>query len=175
MFPCQGKCRRFESDYPLHSNIMQINHETLYQTCSAPDFTRSLANLRLAQRMIQTMIRAGGIGLAANQVGEHIRLFVMYVDGEFFHCFDPSILDHSESLTTSAEGCLSFPGETCQVPRYENIIVKFANANGHYQQREFTGLAARCFQHELDHLNGITMHSRINNDKSSLHLGSASL
>ncbi len=160
MFPCQGKCRRFESDYPLHFNCMQLNHSTLYQTCSAPDFTRSLANLRLAQRMIQTMIRENGIGLAANQVGENIRLFVMYVDGEFFHCFDPTIESHNDTVISSKEGCLSFPGEQCQVSRYETVVVKFANASGHYQTRELRGLAARCFQHELDHLNGITMHDR---------------
>jgi peptide deformylase len=110
--------------------------------------------------MIQTMIRENGIGLAANQVGEHIRLFVMYVDGEFFHCFDPTIESHSDTVISSGEGCLSFPGEQCQVSRYETVVVKFANASGHYQTRELRGLAARCFQHELDHLNGITMHDR---------------
>ena len=46
------------------------------------------------------------------------------------------------------------------MPRYETVVVKFANAGGHYQTRELRGLAARCFQHELDHLNGITMHDR---------------
>lgn len=149
---------------------MQLNQETLYQTCSAPDFTRSLANLRLAQRMIQTMIRAGGIGLAANQVGERIRLFVMYVDGEFFHCFDPSIESHGDQVVTSGEGCLSFPGETCQVPRYQKIKARFANGAGHYQTRELSGLAARCFQHELDHLDGITMHSRVDHDSNRTQL-----
>jgi peptide deformylase len=119
------------------------------------------------------MIREHGIGLAANQVGETTRLFVMYVDGEFFHCFDPSIESHSDQVIDSREGCLSFPGEVCQVPRYAAITARFANANGHYQTRELSGLAARCFQHELDHLNGITMHSRTEHDKSSIHLGSA--
>lgn len=140
--------------------MMQLDNTTLYQTCSAPDFTRSLANLRLAQRMIQTMIRENGIGLAANQVGENIRLFVMYVDGEFFHCFDPEILGHDDDIVTSREGCLSFPGEICMVPRFKTIQAKFANASGHYQTRELSGLAARCFQHELDHLNGVTMHQK---------------
>lgn len=139
---------------------MQLNSSTLYQKCSDPDFSRSLANLRLAQRMIQTMIREHGVGLAANQVGETTRLFVMYVDGEFFHCFDPSIESHSDQVIDSREGCLSFPGEVCQVPRYAEITARFANASGHYQTRELSGLAARCFQHELDHLDGITMHQR---------------
>jgi peptide deformylase len=150
---------------------MQLDSINLYQTCSPPDFARSLANLRLAQRMIQTMIRENGIGLAANQVGENVRLFVMYVDGEFFHCFDPSIQSHSDTVITSREGCLSFPGEYCQVTRWESIQARFANASGHYQTRELSGLAARCFQHELDHLNGITMLSRAQDDSQQrLHL-----
>ena len=156
----------FDSRYPLQFKSMQLNHQTLYQTCSEPNFTRSLANLKLAQRMIQTMIRENGIGLAANQVGEHIRLFVMYVDGEFFHCFDPSIITNTGEMISSKEGCLSFPNQFCQVTRYANITVRFANANGHYQTREFKGLAARCFQHELDHLNGITMYERQENIRS---------
>ena len=160
MFPCQGKCRRFESDYPLHPNIMQLDQQHLYEPCVRPDFARSLANLRLAQRMIQTMLRENGIGLAANQVGLQIRLFVMYVDGEFFHCFDPEIVQHSEETVISREGCLSFPGEFCMIARHARITVRFANSSGHYQTRELSGLAARCFQHELDHLSGMTMHQR---------------
>jgi len=150
---------------------MQLENSQLYNTCEPVDFTRSLGNLRLAQRMIQTMVREHGIGLAANQVGVNLRLFVMYVDGEFFHCFDPSIVAHSELTITSPEGCLSFPGETCDVPRYATIRARFANANGHYQERDLHGLAARCFQHELDHLSGITMHSRAQDDRQKSYLG----
>jgi peptide deformylase len=150
---------------------MQLENSQLYLACEPVDFTRSLSNLRLAQRMIQTMIREHGIGLAANQVGVNLRLFVMYVDGEFFHCFDPSIVDHSELTISSKEGCLSFPGETCEVARYATIRARFANASGHYQERDLHGLAARCFQHELDHLSGITMHSRVQDDRQKSYMG----
>lgn len=140
-----------------------LNDSELYQACQPVDFSKSLGNLRLAHSMIQAMIREGGIGLAANQVGHNRRLFVMYVDGEFFHCFDPEIVSASKEIIVSKEGCLSFPGEICEIPRHKTIQAKFANANGHFQQREFTGLAARCYQHELDHLNGITMYERQKN------------
>ena len=139
---------------------LTLNNTELYKTCEPIDFNKSLGNLRLAHSMIQTMIREGGIGLAANQVGYNRRLFVMYVDGEFFHCFDPEIVSASEEIIISKEGCLSFPGEICEILRHKIIQTKFANASGHFQQREFKGLAARCFQHELDHLNGITMYER---------------
>jgi peptide deformylase len=149
----------FDSRYPLHE-YMNLDNNILNQVCAPVDFSRSLANLRLAQRLIQTMVREHGIGLAANQVGINTRLFVMYVDGEFFHCFMPEIVSYSSELEVSNEGCLSYPGEQCQVARYASIRARFANASGHFQEREFSGLAARCFQHELDHLNGVTMYQR---------------
>lgn len=139
---------------------MQLDNQILNQVCQPTNFAKSLGNLRLAHRMVETMLRERGIGLAANQVGHNMRLFVMMVDGELFHCFDPEIVAHSEDLDLGPEGCLSFPGEQCSVPRWQSITAKFANASGHFQTREFSGLAARCFQHELDHLNGIVMHER---------------
>lgn len=161
MFACQAKCRRFESDYPLHNNMkMKLDPVHLHQSCQPADYTNSLKNLRLAQHMVQLMLDQHGIGLAANQVGVNLRLFVMFVDREIFHCFNPEIIEASREIITSREGCLSFPGEECRVPRHSRILAEFANASGHGQQREFTGLAARCFQHELDHLNGVTMHER---------------
>jgi len=142
---------------------MKLNNSQLSTQCQTADFTQPMDNLRLAQNLFQLMIRENGIGLAANQVGLSVRLFVMYVDREAFHCFNPEIVETSAETITIAEGCLSFPGETCEVERYAKIRARFANARGHYQEREFTGIAARCFQHELDHLNGITMHERILN------------
>jgi len=139
---------------------MKLNPEQLHQQCRPAEFSRPMDNLRLAQNLFQLMLKEQGIGLAANQAGINLRLFVMYVDREAFHCFNPEILEYSDNLVTSNEGCLSYPGEQCPVTRAEHIRVKFANARGNYQEREFSGLAARCFQHELDHLNGITMHDR---------------
>jgi len=144
---------------------LSLTNSQLYASCRSINFDKSLGNLRLAQNLVQTMIREHGIGLAANQVGYDVRLFVMYVDGELFHCFEPEIIDHGHEIEVGQEGCLSFPGERCQVPRYKSINVRYANANGHFQERNFTGLAARCFQHELDHLNGITMYERQTNSK----------
>lgn len=144
---------------------LSLTNSQLYTACQPVNFDKSLGNLRLAQNLVQTMLRERGIGLAANQVGHSARLFVMHVEGEMFHCFEPEIINHSDEIEIGTEGCLSFPGERCQVPRYKSITVQFANANGHRQQRDFTGLAARCFQHELDHLNGITMYERQKNSK----------
>lgn len=140
---------------------MKLNNSELNTKCSPADFTNPLENLRMAQNLFQLMIKEKGIGLAANQVGYNIRLFVMFVNREAFHCFNPEIISESNNLITMKEGCLSFPGEFCEIARPESILVRYANARGIYQNQEFFGIAARCFQHELDHLNGITMHERL--------------
>lgn len=141
----------------------KLNNSLLHTVCNDVDFTKPMDNLRLAQSLFQLMIKENGIGLAANQAGINARLFVMFVDREAFHCFNPEIITASDGEVTMREGCLSYPGEVCEIARPKTIRVRFANARGQYQEREFTGLAARCFQHELDHLNGTTMHERLIN------------
>lgn len=140
---------------------MKLDPKQLRTQCRLTEFQRPMDNLRLAQKLFQLMIQERGIGLAANQAGLDSRVFVMFVDSEAFHCFNPEIISVSDEQESMQEGCLSFPGETCPVTRPKTILARFANARGQYQEREFTGMAARCFQHELDHLNGITMHDRI--------------
>lgn len=143
------------------SGGMKLINKMLSTQSLPADFTRPMDNLRLAQNLFQLMLKENGIGLAANQAGINIRLFVMYVDKEAFHCFNPEILEFGTVSVVAKEGCLSFPGEFCQIDRPDYIKVKFSNARGIYQERDFTGLASRCFQHELDHLNGVTMYDRI--------------
>lgn len=142
------------------SGEMKLNKDVLYQKCKQASFERPLDNLRLAQNLFQLMMKENGIGLAANQTGHDIRLFVMFVEREAFHCFNPEIVTSSQDCVIDKEGCLSFPGERCMISRPATIKVKYANARGNFQERIFSGLAARCFQHELDHLNGVTMHDR---------------
>lgn len=140
---------------------MHLNDSELYRICKNAEFDNPTENLRLAQHLIQLMMRERGIGLAANQAGVNVRLFVMYVEREIFHCFNPEILETGDELVSMKEGCLSFPGERCDLTRPDRILVKFANARGQTQERQLTGMSSRCFQHELDHLNGITMHQRV--------------
>jgi len=139
---------------------MQLNGDILYKVCQAADFCNPTENLRQAQHLIQLMMKERGVGLAANQAGVDLRLFVMFVDKEIFHCFNPQIIDTNGGLIESKEGCLSFPGEICTITRHSGIVTEYYNARGRKQQREFHGLASRCFQHELDHLNGVTMYER---------------
>jgi peptide deformylase len=154
---------------------MKLDNSILTKVCAPAGFKNPTENLRLAQHLIQLMMRERGIGLAANQAGIDLRLFVMFVDKEIFHCFNPEVITFDDESVVMREGCLSFPGERLDIQRSSRIDAKFQNARGIEQLRQFTGIAARCFQHELDHLNGITMHRRVqeNHDgRSELYISS---
>lgn len=139
---------------------MKLDPVYLQQTCQIAHFDNSNKNQRLAHDLLKLMHREHGIGLAANQAGIDLRLFVMHIGDRYFHCFNPEILGSSELEVYYPEGCLSFPGQECRIRRPESIIVRYADSRGTVTEELLSGLAARCFQHELDHLNGITMLDR---------------
>jgi peptide deformylase len=139
---------------------MELTRRTLKLKLKPADLHNQWANEDLVTRMLRTMHQHQGIGLAANQVGERIRVFVMCVEGQTRACFNPEIVQDYNDLTDYDEGCLSFPGESCIIKRPNTIDVRYYNVGGIEIQETLTGLASRCFQHELDHLNGITMQDR---------------
>jgi peptide deformylase len=109
----------------------------------------------LTKRLKMTMKLYGGIGLSANQCGVFERVFVIGTDQFQIACINPRILRTSVEMNRSDEGCLSFPGLYLKIERPEWIEVEFLDENGEVKQMRLEGLTARCFQHELDHLNGI--------------------
>jgi peptide deformylase len=139
---------------------MELTRRTLKIKCKPATFNNQWVNEDLINRMQTLMHAKGGIGLAANQCGERVRVFIMLIDGEFWACFNPEIIESSTDLAEFDEGCLSFPGETCIIKRPDTILVKYFDITGIEIIERLAGLASRCFQHELDHLNGITMHDR---------------
>lgn len=139
---------------------MELTRRTLKLTLKPADLRNQWANEDLVNRMQVLMHREGGIGLAANQCGERVRMFIMLIDGEFWECFNPEVLEYSNDLTEFNEGCLSFKGEYVIIKRPSSIKVRYFDSKGREHVEELTDLPARCFQHELDHLNGITMHDR---------------
>lgn len=122
----------------------------------------------LANRLKMTMRMYGGIGLSANQCGVFERIFVIGTDQFQIVCINPKIISHSEETEKGPEGCLSYPGLFLQVPRYKWIEVEFATEKGEYKKAKLEGLSARCFQHELDHLNGTRFENHVG--KTSLRL-----
>ncbi len=108
----------------------------------------------LARNLLDTMRHHKGIGLSANQVGLPYRVFVM--EGEpAFACFNPKIVDVSTETVSLVEGCLSYPGVAVPVKRSAHIRVRFTAPNGNTMTRKFTGMTARIFLHEYDHLQGV--------------------
>lgn len=130
----------------------------------------------LAANMMATMILNNGIGLAACQVGKNLRLIVFdcaTLTGNIYDSgflFNPLIIDKSEETNFMLEGCLSFPKEYIGVVRHNKIKVEFLDLSGKTVVKEYGGLASRIVQHEIDHLNGITMHTRRDNEQD-LHTG----
>ncbi|MHA7871275.1 MAG: peptide deformylase [Hyphococcus sp.] len=114
----------------------------------------------LMDDMLETMYAAPGIGLAAIQVGEPLRVIVMDLAGEdeppqprYF--VNPEILDPSDEMSTYQEGCLSVPDFYDDVERPAQCRVKYLDYNGQEQVLDAEGLLATCIQHEMDHLEGV--------------------
>ncbi|HOO56237.1 MAG TPA: peptide deformylase [bacterium] len=119
----------------------------------------------LAENMIETMIKYNGVGLAANQVGEAIRLItVMHGEDDIRPYINPKIVKRSEELEYSDEGCLSFPLMFGTVGRSCSVEVHAQDLEMKKVKIEAEGFLARIFQHEIDHLNGITFVERVEKD-----------
>lgn len=114
----------------------------------------------LASEMMQTMYEYNGIGLAAPQVGVPLRIIVGDVHGSRFALVNPEILK-SGGEQKLEEGCLSFAGKgTVLVPRAKRIKVRGFGMSGDEVTFKCDGLLAACIQHEIDHLDGITLHHK---------------
>lgn len=113
--------------------------------------------VKLAKNMYQTMLdsKIPGIGLAAPQIGEKYRIFVMKFHGNPIYFFNPVILRKNPTKMKFKEGCLSFPDEFYEIKRSKEVWVKYLNVRGQQKVKKFINLYAICVQHEIDHLNGI--------------------
>jgi len=116
--------------------------------------------LKLADDMFETMYDAPGIGLAAIQIGEPLRMLVIDLAKEgdppapqLF--INPEILGSSDERSVYEEGCLSIPDYYAEVQRPAQVRVKYLDRDGKEQETEADGLLATCLQHEMDHLNGV--------------------
>lgn len=148
------------------SQQVQVNPLPLYDEnhpmlkVQIPDYTQPLPNPimdLLVKRLKMTMKLYGGIGLSANQCGVFERVFVIGTDQFQIACINPRIVGKSPSTIKESEGCLSYPGLYVKIDRPEWIDVEFSTETGELKQMRMEGVTARCFQHELDHMNGVRM------------------
>lgn len=127
----------------------------LRQKATEIAFERIPGYASLASDMAETMIADKGIGLAAPQIGESIRLIIVNTKSGPQIMFNPRITKKSLRQEWGEEGCLSIPGVFGNVKRYKSVDCTFFDSNGHEQTAEAEGLLARVIQHEIDHLDGI--------------------
>jgi peptide deformylase len=121
--------------------------------------------LQLVDDMIQTMYAAPGVGLAAPQVGVPLRIFVADISigrnpADLITFINPEFVER-DGMQLEDEGCLSAPGFNATLARPSRVVVKGLDRDGSAQAIEGTGLLARCFQHEMDHLEGTLFVDRL--------------
>ena len=117
-------------------------------------------DIKIANQMMDTMIKAPGVGLAANQVGILKQIITInFEDKENdkranYILFNPSIIEYSEEKVIMEEGCLSLPEQYADIERPKKILLEYTDENEKNIKKEIDGYEARILQHEIDHLSG---------------------
>ena len=144
--------------------ILRYGAEVLHQPARpVAEITPEI--IQLVDDMIQTMYAAPGVGLAATQVGVPLRIFVADISigrnqNDLITFINPEFVER-DGMQLEEEGCLSVPGFNATLARPSRAVVKGLNRKGEEQVIEGTGLLARCFQHEMDHLEGTLFVDRL--------------
>lgn len=146
-------------------NIVKFPNDILRQKISEFDFTNTdIDPEKLEQDMIKLMLANDGMGLAANQVGLNVRMFVMghsKMPEQAQAFYNPMVLASTDLILDLEEGCLSFPGIYVNIKRPTKILARWQSSKGEWQEAEFSGYDCKCFLHELDHLEGIVFKDRV--------------
>ena len=147
-------------------SIAQLGNPVLRQKAAKVDNILSDECQQLINQMMIAVEQANGVGIAAPQVHHSQQIFIMcskpnerYPDAPFMEptaIINPEILNGSSEKIKGWEGCLSVPSLRGLVPRHKQISVRYSDRKGNVHQKKFSGFIARIFQHELDHLNGLT-------------------
>ena len=114
----------------------------------------------LLPEMVETMHREKGIGLAAPQIGQSLRLAIAETDDKVVFLINPDITSFSQEKIVFGEGCLSLPGEFFPIIRSAEVTVRYQDERGLPKKMRATGLLAIIIQHEVDHLDGILIANR---------------
>ena len=117
---------------------------------------------KLIPQMMEIMLAKDGVGLAAPQIGENIRVIVIAYKEKNLVIINPKILKKSLFKDWDEEGCLSVPNKYGQVKRHRSLTLKYLNEGGSEQKLKASGLLARIIQHEIDHLDGILFIDKAN-------------
>ena len=141
----------------LTPNTHPILHERV-KPCS-----KDLNRREMSRILKENMIHYEGVGLSANQIGIGERVFIMMLNmetEETITCYNPRIIKRYDDDVWCEEGCLSFPDEIINVKRPDRIVVKYEDEDKKDHKIKLSGMAARVFLHEFDHLEGIVFTER---------------
>lgn len=151
--------------------IIQLGHPTLRTKSQTVENIQAQSVQNLIADLKATVAQANGVGIAAPQIAQSYRLFIVASrpNPRYPHAptmeptamINPRILAHSSEVAKDWEGCLSIPGIRGLVPRYQAVEVEYTDENGKLQKQQLNDFIARIFQHELDHLNGSVFLDRI--------------
>lgn len=160
---------------PALLQIAQLGHPILRSKAKpVEDIRDDLVQARIDD-MVATVMDVDGVGLAAPQVYEPLRIFILasHPNARYPHApemtptaiINPRILSYSQERQKDWEGCLSIPGVRGLVPRAVSIDVEYTTREGKKEQKTVKGFVARVFQHEFDHLEGIVFFDRLETTK----------
>jgi len=139
--------------------ILSVPHPVLRQKAIRLKTVKE-EDIKIANQMMEVMIKAPGVGLAANQVGILKQIVTInFEDKENnkhsnYILFNPSIIKYSKEKVIMEEGCLSLPEQYADIERSKEIVVEYIDENKKTIKKEVNGYEARILQHEIDHLSG---------------------
>ncbi len=156
---------------PKILEIAELGQPVLREKSLDIDNIEDPAIQEFIDNLIQTAIDSNGVGIAAPQVFEPYRIFIInsrpnprYPEAPEMGpvaIINPEIISYSEEKEKGWEGCLSIPGIRGLVPRYKHISIRYMTREGNIEEKKFTDFVARIFQHEFDHLNGVVFLDRM--------------
>jgi len=145
----------------MQLKLLEEGHKQLKEISEPYDFEVDGDPTELIKSMTKVMFENNGIGLAAPQVGINKRLFIMGNEEQLYAIINPTIILKEGEVVKDLEGCLSFPKLWLKVNRSDKIQVSYQDISGQKITTDFTGIKARVFQHEYDHLDGVCFDTRV--------------
>ena len=160
--------------------VAQLGHLVLRQKAKPVKIINAPSIERIIKKLLKTLIKIDGVGMAAPQLFQSQRIFVVashpnvrYPKAPYmkpFAVINPKIISHNRKKEKDWEGCLSVPGVRALVPRYTEIKVAYTTKDGKKVQKIFSDFIARIFQHEYDHLEGLVFLDRIDSKIGRAHV-----
>ena len=154
--------------------LITFPNEILRESMPDFDFDNPIMDpMQLEKEMVELMVKERGIGLSGNQVGIRARVITIFpkdmsLEMGPFAMFNPKLQAASDKQIEAIEGCLSFPGLLIPIKRPQVVVAEYLDSQGNNAVISLHGIDAKCFLHELDHLDGICMVDRVSKLKQDL-------